>query len=86
MNSCVPIFISASASPEPSLQQLVPELGCSEETHYIWYTSIYKKYPEQALKKKKVNIFTSFQAGEGSINTLFLQGDPSVHVQMDEKV
>ena len=37
-------------------------------------------------KKKKVNIFTSFQAGEGSINTLFLQGDPSVHVQMDENV
>ena len=47
MNSCVPIFISASDSPEPSLQQLVPELGCSEETHYIWYMSIYKKYPEQ---------------------------------------
>lgn len=33
-----------------------------------------------------MNIFTSFQAGEGSINALFLQGDPSVHVQMDENV
>ena len=44
------------------------------------------KFTFVPLKKKKVNIFTSFQAGEGSINTLFLQGDPSVHVQMDEKV
>ena len=43
INICVLIFISASASQEPRLQQLVPELGYSEETHYIWYTSIYKK-------------------------------------------